>query len=246
MTDLLLEQELQQVNSQIQELGALVHTALGRALVTLEKRDIVQARTLIEADEQMDQMQIQIEGEALRLLAWQQPLSKQNLRYLLSVLIIANSLERVGDGAAGISKLLLDMPFGNADFNDRAVDTQGYLSEVTILRGILDLGNEALRVLQGTMQAFAERNVKTARYLWQEDDVVDVRYHMVRHDLMNIMAGNQALKALHYDPNILQRATYLLWIAHKLERVADHCTNICERIVFIIEGGNTITYDDDH
>jgi phosphate transport system protein len=102
------------------------------------------------------------------------------------------------------------------------------------------LGNEARRVLQGTMKAFAARDGKAARYIWQEDDVVDVRYHLVRHDLMAMMAGAHAIPALQSDSLVLQRVTYLLWIAHKLERVGDHCSNICERIVFIVEGEKSI------
>ncbi|HYX48331.1 MAG TPA: PhoU domain-containing protein, partial [Ktedonobacteraceae bacterium] len=65
---------------------------------------------------------------------------------------------------------------------------------------------------------------------------VDVRYHLVRHDLMTMLEGARAIPALQNDSRILQRATYMLWIAHKLERIGDHCTNVCERIVFIIEG----------
>jgi len=57
---------------------------------------------------------------------------------------------------------------------------------------------------------------------------------------MALMEGAHAIPALQNDSRILQRATYLLWIAHKLERVADHCTNICERIVFIVEGETSI------
>src|SRR5438477_436716 len=68
----------------------------------------------------------------------------------------------------------------------------------------------------------------------------DVRYHLVRHDLMAMLAGARAIPALQNDAHILQRATYLLWIAHKLERVADHSGNICERIVFILEGETSI------
>ena len=108
------------------------------------------------------------------------------------------------------------------------------------MRGILDLGHEARRVLQGAMKAFAERNVDAARYIWEEDDVVDVRYHLVRHDLMAMLAGARAIPALQHDTYILQRATYLLWIAHKLERVGDHATNICERILFMVEGETSI------
>src|SRR5437660_893824 len=98
------------------------------------------------------------------------------------------------------------------------------------------LGKDARRVLRGTMDSFARRDVRTARHIWQEDDVVDVRYHLVRHDLMALMEGARAIPALQSDSRILQRATYLLWIAHKLERVADHSSNICERTVFIVEG----------
>jgi phosphate transport system protein len=86
------------------------------------------------------------------------------------------------------------------------------------------------------MKAFAECNSKAARYIWEEDDVVDVRYHLVRHDLMAMMAGGHAIPALQHDAKVLQRATYLLWIAHKLERIGDHCSNICERVVFTVEG----------
>ncbi|TMC18419.1 MAG: phosphate uptake regulator PhoU [Chloroflexi bacterium] len=74
------------------------------------------------------------------------------------------------------------------------------------------------------------------KHIWEEDDVVDVRYHLVRHDLMALLSGTRAVPALRNDSLVLQRATYLLWIAHKLERIADHCTNICERLLFIIEG----------
>jgi len=70
--------------------------------------------------------------------------------------------------------------------------------------------------------------------------LVDVRYHLVRHDLMTLLEGARAIPALQNDSRILQRATYLLWIAHKLERVADHSGNICERIVFIVEGETSI------
>src|SRR5579859_5210188 len=127
-----------------------------------------------------------------------------------------------------------------ADTSVGSANNDGEISESSILRGILDLGSEARLVLQGTIDAFARRDVKAARHIWEEDDVVDVRYHLVRHDLMAMLAGARAIPALQSDALILQRATYLLWIAHKLERVADHSSNICERIVFILEGETSI------
>src|SRR5207245_5449478 len=146
---------------------------------------------------------------------------------------------------AGIAQIILRMtplqsdarPEVKVKDDTQVSSTNGVeISEATILRGILDLGAEARRVLQGTMDAFARRDVDAARSIWEEDDVVDVRYHLVRHDLMTMLAGAHAIPALQNDALILQRATYLLWIPHKLERVGDHASNICERVIFIIEG----------
>jgi phosphate transport system protein len=243
MTKISLNKELQALDTQIIELGTLSDDALEKALAALETRDYAKAGLIIAADHRIDTLRKAIEEHAIRLLAWPEPLKERDLRYLMSALMIVSDLERIGDGAAGIAKMLLRMTFSdpkNGTFSSDPLDTRGYVSEVSILQSILDLGKEARRVLQGTLLAFAERDVNTARYLWQEDDVVDVRYHGVRHDLMNMLAGTQAITALHNDADILLRATYLLWIAHKLERVADHCTNICERIVFMIEGETTI------
>ena len=166
---------------------------------------------------------------------------------------IASDLERVGDGAEGIAQILLRL----APLHTSAAEVQiersladavelystgedGQITEASILQGILDLGQEARRVLQGTMKAFADRDASAARSIWEEDDVVDVRYHEVRHDLMAMLAGGRAIPALQNDHYILQRATYFLWIAHKLERVGDHATNICERILFIVGGETSI------
>jgi phosphate transport system protein len=188
-----------------------------------------------------------IEEHTVRLLTLQQPLGGRDLRYLTSSLSIAGDLERAGDGAAGIAQIILRMAPLREDKlsqlkvgNDNADHTGSEITEASVTQGMLELGKEARRVLQGTMKAFANRDAKAARYLREEDDVVDVRYHLVRHDLMAMMAGARAIPALQNDSLILQRVTYLLWIAHKLERVSDHCTNICERIVFTEEGENIV------
>ncbi len=244
-----LDSELQILDEQIIRLGSLVDDALAKALDALETGDIAKAGLVIEADEIIDSLRAAVEEHTIRLLTLQQPLGGRDLRYLTSALSIAGDLERTGDGAAGIAQIILRMTplradaisaVKIADTSVASADNDGEISESSILRGILDLGSEARLVLQGTMDAFARRDVKAARHIWEEDDVVDVRYHLVRHDLMAMLAGARAIPALHSDALILQRATYLLWIAHKLERVADHSSNICERIVFILEGETSI------
>ncbi|MBX5455582.1 MAG: PhoU family transcriptional regulator [Thermogemmatispora sp.] len=259
MTRTLLDKELQELDEQINQLGAMVDEALKNALDALRTGDQARSGMVIEADARVDSLRAAIEEHTIRLLTLQQPLAGMDLRYLTAALSIAGDLERIGDGAAGIATIILRMmplraeaasqvevdsrladgDTGNGPGPAQVAGRQEHhrgVSEASIMQGILDLGQEARRVLQGTMQAFAQRDAAAARHLWQEDDVVDVRYHLVRHDLMAMLAGAQAIPALQSDPRILQRATYLLWIAHKLERVADHCTNICERIVFIVEG----------
>jgi len=245
----MLDRELQALDAQIVKLGSLVDDALCKALEALETGDIAKAGMVIEGDVLIDSLRAAVEEHTIRLLTLQQPLGGRDLRYLTSALSIAGDLERTGDNAAGVATILLRMaPLkGNTmpqvQVQEYGPDHKGELvkvNEASIMHGILDLGHEARRVLQGTMKAFAESNANAARYIWEEDDVVDVRYHLVRHDLMAMMAGTHAIPALQNDSFILQRATYLQWVAHKLERVADHCTNICERVVFIVEGETSI------
>jgi phosphate transport system protein len=238
------------------ELGSLVDEALAISLEALKSGDQAQAGMVIEADSRIDGLRATIEEHTIRLLTLQQPLGGVDLRYLTAALSIAGDLERTGDGAAGIATIILRMQplksekdaYVQVDSSLADTGTNGSVeheashkvSEASIMHGIADLGQEARRVLQGTMEAFKKRDADAACHIWQEDDVVDVRYHLVRHDLMAMLAGAQAIPALQNDPRILQRATYLLWIAHKLERVADHCTNVCERVVFIVRGDTTM------
>jgi phosphate transport system protein len=243
MARTLLDKELQELDAQIIKLGSLVDEALGKALEALETGDQAKCGMVIESDTIIDSLRMAIEEHTIRLLTLQQPLGGRDLRFLTSALSIAGDLERTGDGAAGIAQIILRMaPLKSNSVSRGAVTTDDgdEVTEASILHGMLELGSEARRVLQGTMQAFARRDVEAARYIWEEDDVVDVRYHLVRHNLMTMLEGARAIPALQSDSRILQRATYLLWIAHKLERVADHSGNICERIVFIVEGETSI------
>jgi len=246
MVRTVLDAELERLDEQIRHLGALVDEALGKVLEALETGDLAKSGSVIESDAAIDSLRATVEEQAIRLLTLQQPIFGHDLRYLASALSIAGELERTGDAAEGIAQILVRMaPLqSNVSFQTPyttgtvAYGTNGNsLTEQSAKQSLIELGREAQRVLRGAMKAFAERNSKAARYIWEEDDVVDVRYHLVRHDLMTMMAGAHAIPALQQDAKVLQRVTYLLWIAHKLERVGDHCANICERVVFIVDGG---------
>jgi phosphate transport system protein len=240
----ILDRELHELDSQIQQLGSLVVDGLEKALEALKTADLAGAGLVIEAESTVDSLRKTVEEHTIRLLTLQQPLGGRDLRYLTSTLSIVSDLERMGDNAEGIAQILLRMiPLQMVSKNmdeGYAPSNSSQIAETAAVRSLLELGHEAVRVLRGTMKAFATLDSKAARYIWEEDDIVDVRYHLVRHDLMGMMSGPGAIPTLQHDALALQRVTYLLWVAHKLERVGDHCTNICERIVFVVEGETVI------
>jgi phosphate transport system protein len=117
--------------------------------------------------------------------------------------------------------------------NDLAGDQ---LTEASILQKMLDVGKQVRSLLERTMKAFADREASAARSIWDEEKVVDKRHYVVRRDVLLMLESSYATPVRAHDPSVVQRMMYLLRIAYTLERVADHCTNICERVVFIVEG----------
>jgi phosphate transport system protein len=250
---LLLDAQLQEISTRIITLGTLVETALSQALQAVQDGERALCDLVIASDRAIDTLRFEVERLAFQSLTLQQPLAGRDLRFLSSAPSITADLERMGDNATGIAELLLRiLPLRVVDTKhvDIAPSTVARdaqkrtsvqaIAEDTIISELLALGQEADRVVQETMSAFEQNDAHAARSIWQEDDVVDVRYHLVRHDLMSMLAGMHAIPALQQDALIMQRVTYWLWIAHNLERIGDHCTNICERIVFVLEGDGTI------
>jgi len=248
MARTILDAQLHEISTETIKLGNLVATALSQVLQALQSRDQALYSQVIESDKAIDILRFEVEQLAFRSLMLQQPLGGRDLRFLTSIPKIASHLERIGDNATGIAKLLLLMaPLHTLNTNhfQSSPSAQKPLSDHTITEDsivskLFDLGQEVYLLLQGTMHAFEQNDAHAARKIWQEDDMVDVRYHLVRYDLMTMLTSIHAVPALKHDSHALQRMTYWLWIAHKLERAGDHCTNICEHIAFFIERVMTI------
>lgn len=243
-----LDTQVHEIRTRIIRQGTLVQMALEQAIQSVQNGDQALCRLVIASDGTIDEVRSEVERLAFQSLTLQQPLAGHDLRFLSSAPSIAGDLERMGDNAAGIAKLLVRMaPLHAAGLaaQDQKRPLDRVMTEASIVSGIVDLGQEARRVLLGAMGAFEQSDAHAARFIWQEDDVVDVRYHLVRHDLMTMLTDIHAIPALQQDSRIMQRMTYWLWIAHNLERIGDHCTNICERLVFILEGDATIKPTDD-
>ncbi|MBA2681306.1 MAG: PhoU family transcriptional regulator, partial [Ktedonobacteraceae bacterium] len=181
-----LDTQLQTINEKINELGTLADTTLGQALEAIRTGDQSLSGLVIAADEPIEDLRTQIEQLTFTSLTLQQPLAGRDLRFLASTPSITAGLERTGDNAIGIAKLLVRMaPLRAEGLSSSQVSLSSLtanpnqeqkkpavqpLSEASIVSEILDLGHEAQRVLQGTMRAFAGTNAPAARNIWQDDD----------------------------------------------------------------------------
>jgi phosphate transport system protein len=243
MTRTVLEKELHELETQMVQLGTLVENALTQALEALKGGNEKEAGEVIVGDTPIDDLHRLIEEHAFRVLILQQPLAGRDLRYLTSLLPVTIDLERIGDDAEGIAQYTIRWlsyrhreEQATKDESTVAGKESTQSQEAAVLQNVLDLGQQVKAILSDTMKAFTVHDATAARNLWAQDVLIDRSAARIRRHLMELLEGMQALTALQRDPHVVQRATYLLWIVYKLERIADHCTNICERITFIMEG----------
>lgn len=202
---------LQELDGAILQMGDLVADTIAACMSALEHRDVAHAQQLIEADTLIDDKRYDIENQALLLIATQQPLAS-DLRTVAAILTIATELERIGDYCEGIAKLTLRMA---------AEPVLGPLANIQSMAGITQ------RLLREALQAYRNRDIEAAAAVWLQDDEVDGLYERVFREMVGAMVA---------DPNTVRRGTYLLWVAHNLERMADRVTNIAERVAFVVTG----------
>ena len=192
-------------------LGGMVEKAIATSLQALKDRDLKTSERVIKEDDIVDRKRWELEDRCLELIATQQPMAV-DLRVLVTILHISVELERMGDYAEGIAKISLMM------------------GDEPPLKPLVDIplmAEQAGDMLNRSLDALVRRDTTEAIDVCNKDDEVDLLYDRVYHDLLELMIQ---------DPANVQRATYLLWVAHDLERIADRATNIAERVVFMVTG----------
>jgi len=205
------ENELQQVKDEVLVLGSMVEQAILGSVEALKKRDIQAAEKILDADKEINKKRFEIENQLMILIATQQPMA-HDLRLLASTMEIISELERMGDYAKGIANINIRM--GNQPLLKPLID-------------VPRMANIAIDMLHRALTAFVNEDVELAKSIPIEDDEVDALYNQVYRELMTFVIS---------DPKSIERANWLLWVAHNLERVADRVTNICERTIFIVTG----------
>ncbi|MDZ7640532.1 MAG: phosphate signaling complex protein PhoU [Desulfurivibrio sp.] len=215
----LIQQELEAVRNLTGELATLIEENLQLALKALMNRDIELAREVIRRDkEEIDRQEITLEEKCLRTMALYHPVAG-DLRFLVTVLKINADLERIGDLAAKIGDKVIQI----AELDREVYDTGG----MKIPERFHAMHEKTVTMLRSTMEAFYHEDTDLAYKVRLTDDEVDEDKRVIREELEETIAHNPAQHVY---------LAKLIGVARSLERIADHCTNICEDVIYMAQG----------
>ena len=207
----MLERLLAEIQEEMLVMADMVESAIQRSVQALKGRDVDLARQVTADDVKINLKRYNTEERCLELIATQQPLAG-DLRTIVAVLYMIVDLERIGDHAEGIAKIVV------------------MLADEPPLKPYIDLprmADIAVDMLRESLEAFKHRDAERARAVMNRDDEVDALYDQVYRELLTYMIN---------DPHTIERATHLIWVGHNLERMADRVTNICERVIYLVTG----------
>jgi len=193
------------------EMGSMVDKAIERAMNALIDRDATVAREVVERDADINQLNFHLQNQCISLLSLQAPMAG-DLRVIVSVTSVLDNLERMGDHAEGIAKIVIMM------------------QDEPLVKPLIDMpimATKAREMLRLAVRSFVDRDPEAAYGVGRMDDLVDQLYDQIYTDLVQVMVG---------DPSTIEPSTHLLWCAHNLERIGDRATNIAERTVYAATG----------
>ncbi len=205
------ENELESLKRQLLSIASLVEEAIHRTIQALVERNEALARTVIASDDAINMAEIKIDDLCLKLLALHQP-AAIDLRFITSAMKINNDLERMGDQAVNIAERVLE------------------LLKEPLLKPLIDLprmAELAQKMVRDSLDAFVRKDTELARDVCRRDDEVDALNDQVFRELLTYMMQ---------DPHTITRAVHLLLVGRHLERIADHATNICEDVIYLVQG----------
>ena len=205
------ELELDSLKSRLLEMGEVAERMVARASEALVQRDRKIVADVLAAEETLDRFQVEIDGEAVRLITVYTPTAK-DLRFLLMVVRINTELERIGDQAVSIA------------LRARSLISQPLLKPLIDIPRMTAIVQEMVRY---SLDAFVGRDPELARNVIDRDDEVDGLRDQIFRELLTYMMG---------DPTTIPRAIDLILVSRNLERVADHATNIAEDVIYIVRG----------
>ncbi len=205
------DQELYQIRQRLLEMAGLVEEMIGSSMRSLTERDDSLAEDTIDRDREVDALEKAIDEGCMSILATQQP-TAVDLRFLVAVMKIVNDLERMGDSAKNIAEAALSI--------NREPPLKPYID-------LPHMAHLARAMVHDSLDSFVQKNAALAREVWKRDDAIDALYQQLFRELLTYMIE---------DPKKAGRALHLLLVALYLERIADHATNVCEDVIYYVEG----------
>ncbi|GEL77969.1 phosphate signaling complex protein PhoU [Tenuibacillus multivorans] len=205
------EDKLQVLKQQVLIMSEMAKVSLSQSLLALEQQDQTQAQSVFDQDNKINQIEDDINDQAIWLIAKEQPVAK-DLRRLVMTLKVTNDIERIGDLAVNIAKSVLRI-----NNEELPVEKQQVLTTASVVEQMIDLVTEA----------YVEEDLEKAFEIARIDDQVDRQY------------GDSIQKMLTYmtqHPSHISPITQLAFISRYLERAADHTTNIAEAIIYLVKG----------
>lgn len=206
----ILDQELNQLKDNIIRLSSAATESIEKAMSALQSRNVAEAQKVVSSDDALNQLRYAIEEQALLILATQAP-TASDLRAVIAAIHLAVELERIGDHAAGIARLVERMEA------EEQLDT---------LHKLPKMARRASEMVQQGIEAYINRNPQLALEMIKRDDKLDRQYSKLFLEALEEMK----------DDAYIRRATFLLWVGHSLERIGDRATNIAERVIFMCTG----------
>ncbi len=205
------EEELKSLDKELLKMAMTVQEAIIKSMDALIKHDLKLADEVINMDDITDRMHLDIEAHCVQLIALQQPMGR-DLRIIATALNIIIDLERMGDHTVDIAKFFKDI---NSGFKFERISIIPQIAKVV------------KTMVKESVDAFVRRDTNLVIKMVKRDDEVDKLYAQIREELENEVIKN---------PSFVHKAFYILQIARLLERIADHATNIGERIIYMETG----------
>ena len=205
------DMQLERLNEQLTHMGELCEIAINRATEALQQGDLEQAKKVMKADEEIDQMEKDIERLCLKLLLQQQPVAR-DLRQISAALKMITDMERIGDQASDIAEIIISEK----------------KSETTDIQTIGQMSEAVAKMVRDSVSAYVKKDLELAREVMHSDDAVDVLFEENKHQLIVFIADKKGVQG--------KKAIDLIMVAKYLERIGDHATNIAEWVEFSITG----------
>lgn len=201
------------LRTEMLKMSSMAEAAIARAVLSLKEQDVQLAEQVIAMDDEVDDMELSIEDTCLKLITLQHPVAG-DLRIIISVLKICTDIERLADLATNIAEVTLRI---------------GDSPLIKPLEDIPKMADAVQLMVRESLEAFVSRDECKAREVCLSDDAVDRMYSDLHDELMGYMTSS-------HDPRCVEQAANLLFVARQLERIADHATNIGDRVIYMVTG----------